>query len=387
LRSRGERVFAIVLGVTLVALAIASQFLAPDSTAERGSAVSSQPHGRRALFLLLGELGFRAQAWSDPPGALPRREALLWLARAPEHPTAEKHTAEKLADEKPAVEKSAKKRAPVDQGLRALSHYKRFVEDGGTLLLPQGDFSRSFLIDTLGFADCADVHASRVAKPGVRRVHDDDGEELEVDVKAGGVLVLPDAGSRASVLWRGGDEVLAMSVPAGKGRVVVLGDDGFLANEAIGEHDHALLAVRLAEALAPGKQILFDEYALGLEHPRTTVAILASPSLFLATLHVVVLLALLVLRSAWVREFPRDPAPLESASPLLRARTLGALLARAGRFDVLARSLRDGVASRLDRRSRVAAARVRAAHPAACANAEDLARWNEALVAMEREVD
>jgi hypothetical protein len=385
-------VFAIVLGVTLVALAIASQFLAPDSTSERGSAVSSQPHGRRALFLLLGDLGFRAQAWSDPPGALPRREALLWLARAPEHPTADKPTDEKPADEKPvaekpAVDKSATKRAPVDQGLRALSHYKRFVEEGGTLLLPQGEFSRSFLIDTLGFADCADVHASRVAKPGVRRVHDDDGEELEVDVKEGGVLVLPDAGSRASVLWRGGDEVLAMSVPAGKGRVVVLGDDGFLANEAIGEHDHALLAVRLAEAFAPGKQILFDEYALGLEHPRTTVAILASPSLFLATLHVVVLLALLVLRSAWVREFPRDPAPLESASPLLRARTLGALLARACRFDVLARSLRDGVASRLDRRSRVSAARVRAAHPAACANADDLARWNEALVAMEREVD
>jgi hypothetical protein len=372
LKSRGERLFAIVLGVTLLALALASQFLAPDSAGEQGSAVSSQPHGRRALLLLLGELGFQAQAWSDPPGALPRREALLWLARAPEHPTTEKPEA---------------KPSPVDQGVRALTHYRRFVEEGGTLLLPQGDFSRSFLIDTLDFADCADVHASRVAKPGVRRIHDDDGEELEIDVKEGGVLVLPDAGSRARVLWRGGDDVLAIAVPAGKGRVVLLGDDSFLANELIGERDHALFAVRLAEALAPGKQILFDEYALGLERPRTTVAILASPSLFLATLHLLLLLALLVLRSGWVREFPRDPAPFESASPLLRARTLGALLARAGRFDVLARILREGVARRLDRRSATVAARVRAAHPAACANADDLERWNEALVAMEREAD
>jgi hypothetical protein len=130
-------------------------------------------------------------------------------------------------------------------------------------------------------------------------------------------------------------------VPVGSGQLVLLGDDSFLANEKLRERDHALFAVRLAEEFARGGRILFDEYALGLWQPRTAITLLGSEHLLLATLQIVALLLLALWRSAWAREFPRDPRPLESASPLLRARALASLLARAGRTDVLERFARD----------------------------------------------
>jgi len=185
----------------------------------------------------------------------------------------------------------------------------------------------------------------------VRKIRSERREELEIEVREGGVLVLPDSGSVARALWSGGtidaegEDVVAMVVPVGRGRVVFLGDDSFLDNAHLGERDDAILAVRLAEQLAPAGHVLFDEYALGLWTPRTPIGILTSPSFFLATLHLLLLLALLVLRSAWVREFPRDPAPLASSSPLLRARTLAALLARAGRSGLLLRRSRPRVDS------------------------------------------
>jgi hypothetical protein len=392
-RTRVERILAIGLLAFLLGLALAAQFLQPSSDTVDGSAASAEPEGRRALLLLLRDLGIRAEAWSGSPGALPREGALLWLARSPLQRSEEPEPAEKKGN--PADEsreaKPARAPSPAALGLRSSAHYRRFVEEGGTLVLRQSDEARKFLVDEMGLSACADVHASRVAKAGLRHLGNSRGEVLDIEVREGGVLLAPDTGSTAYALWWGGTEsaagedVLAMVVPEGSGQVVLLGDDAFLANGRIGERDHALFAVRLVEEFARSGRVLLDEYALGLWHPRTAMSLLASPSLFLASLHLPVLLLLFLWRSAWVREFPRDPPALEAVSPLVRARSLAALLSRAGRFDLLARPLREETLRRLERRSRTSAARVRAVPEATCRSTADLERLHESLRAVERE--
>lgn len=332
MRSRWEKAFAVGLAALLLVLALAAQFLQSPPESLAGSVASSKPGGRRALALLLRESGLHAEAWNDAPASLPRDGALLWLARTP-------------ARKVPAAEANEPAEpSPAEAGLRSPEHYRRFVEEGGTLLLAQTEAASKFLVDALGFTDCAEVLPATDPHAGALTIRNDRDETLEIELHGGHLFAQPEQGSRVRSLWRADAAAVVVLVPEGRGRIVLLGDDSFLDNEHIGERDAALLALRLAEKLAPGKHVLFDEYALGLWSPRTPVAILVSPGLFLATLHLLLLMALLVLRSAWVREFPRDPAPLESASPLLRARTLAALLERAGRSRLLGRWLEEGKA-------------------------------------------
>ena len=386
MRSRWERAFTLGLGALLLGLALAAQLLQPSGSAEPGSAASAAPDGRRALLLLLRESGLRADAWDEAPAALPRGGALLWLARVPDRAGSEAGE-----DGKPA---------PADVGLRADAHYRRFVEEGGVLLLPEGKEARKFLVERLGLEACGEVEARDDSEAGLHSFRDDPafrdepGGTLEVEVRKGGTLRLPGAGSKATARWveegtgAGPGGALAVEVRIGRGRVVLLGDDGFLDNSRIGEHDHAPAALFLARELAPDRRVLFDEYALGLWRPHSPVAILASPGFFLATLHLLLLLALLVVASAWVREFPRDAPRTASLSPLERARSLAALLARAGRYGLLARLLREGIARRLQDRAggvdRASAARLAELGRVRCASAEDLERLHAALRAIER---
>jgi len=392
---RLERVVAGAVLALLVGLAVTAQILTPGEEPRSGSAASAEPEGRRALLLLLRELGYRAEIWSEAPGELPRGGGLVWLAQAPEKPLVheievpdsgsmqEEETATEPASEPESELAPEPAPSPASLGLRATSHYRRFLEEGGTMVLRFDDAARKFLIEDLGLAACEDVHASRVAAAGPRRVRDHRGEELEIRVEEGGVLLPPPAGSAGEALWWGGTEgaegedVLATMVPVGSGQLVLLGDDAYLSNGELSEHDHALFAVRLAEEFARGGRILFDEYALGLWQPRTAMTLLASPNVLLACLQIAALLALAVWSAAWVREFPRDPRSLESASPLDRARALAALLARAGRFDVLARFLREGTLRRIARGSRRVPEAVADLRPSSCRNAADLERWNE----------
>ncbi|HZO10200.1 MAG TPA: hypothetical protein VFC77_12525 [Myxococcota bacterium] len=391
---RLEKILAGAVLLLLVVLAVAAQILTPGEEPLAGSAASAAPEGRRALLLLLRDLGYPSEIWSEAPAMLPRGGGLLWMAQVPAKPLAlDDEEPEPDAEEpEPDVEETppepdpepAAERAPspASLGLRASSHYRRFLEEGGTIVLRFDDEARKFLIEELGLAACEDVHASRVAAAGLRRVRDHRGENLEIEVEEGGVLLPPPAGSSGEALWWGGaesaegEDVLATMVPVGSGQLVLLGDDACLSNERLREHDHALLAVRLTEHFARDGRILFDEYALGLWRPRTAITLLASPSLWLATAQVVALLFLALWSAAWVREFPRDPRALESASPLLRARALAALLARAGRFDVLGRFLQGGMLRSSARGSRKPAEPTAAPAPT-CRSAEQLEVWNE----------
>jgi hypothetical protein len=390
LRRGLQRGFAVAALVLLVVLAIAAKLLQPESAAPEGSVDSAEPSGRKALLLLLRGVGFDAEAWRDAPAVLPREHALLWLPCVPPRSgpvdvtraSPDRKKSQKEPEKEPKKEKSEKEpppdvvSSPARTGAFGLAHYGEFVRAGGVLVVAAGQETKRFLVEDLGIPVSAIPPAAEDAPAGVRAFEDASGGRLAVDVRKNGVLAPGSAGSVSRSIVRTHDregydeDILAAAIPLGTGKVVLLGDDAFLANEKIGQNDHALFAVDLARALAPssakGPRVLFDEYALGTWQPGTAVAMLASPRLFLATIHALVLLGLVVLAAAWARDFPRDPLTQRTTSPLLRARGLGGLLVRAKRFDVLSKFLLEGAARGLDRRDPKAASalRERAATPA-----------------------
>lgn len=388
--SRGlQRGFAAAALVLLVALAITARFLQPGSTAPEGSVDSAEPEGRKALLLLLQQLGFDAEAWREAPEQLAQERAMLWLPCVPPRSgpveASDRSVPGKSKDEKPE-EGEKPSSSPARVGAFGLAHYGEFVRSGGVLVIAAGHETKRFLVEDLEIPSSAIPQVADYVEDGVEQFEDPSGDRLSIDVKKSGVLVPEPPGSAARPIVQVQSEelrrmdVLAAEIPLGAGRVVLLGDDTFLANKRIGEYDHALFAVHLVRALAPssgssppwsdqGKRVLFDEYALGTWQPGTPAAILASPRLFLASLHALLLLGLAVLGAAWAREFPRDPMTQRTTSPLLRARALGGLLVRAKRFDVLSRFLLEGAARGLERRDPKAAnaLRERSARPAGSA--------------------
>lgn len=73
-------------------------------------------------------------------------------------------------------------------------------------------------------------------------------------------------GERAEVLCRRGGRVWVAGLRRGEGAALVLADSGFLANGAIGEADHAVLAanlIRYAQNGAGGDRVVFNEYHFG----------------------------------------------------------------------------------------------------------------------------
>ncbi|MAF66459.1 MAG: hypothetical protein CMJ84_12480 [Planctomycetes bacterium] len=321
---------ALIAALGVIGL-LAGQFGGEEFLAK--SVSSPRPEGRRALAALFGELGLRPAAWRRAPHVLPPAGAVLWTAAAPPA------TAEK-SEEGAAGSRTADPRHP--------SHYARFVEAGGVLVLPETE--RGFLEDALS-----------EPLPRIERV------ALEADVPArltfGGERLEVRSAARIELAGNAGDgrvEVLCadesgrahtLAVAAGRGRVVLVADDGFLANEALGELDHALWAVRLVEALAAGEPILFDEYALGAWSPPSRLALAFGPRVRNVTLHLLALAALVAWASIWRREFPRDPRHSPRLSPLARARSGARLLERAGRYDLLAERLRSHVLAEAARRA------------------------------------
>jgi hypothetical protein len=364
--SRLERVGAIAIAGVMLAFALVTQLLGGPPQSIAGSVDSAAPDGRRALYLLFGAQGYAPEAWRKFPGALPSGEHVLLLASAPHaagvggddaeeesNNDSESDDTESPEDVEDATDSTdaavpADDRAPnAALEFRSLMHYRRFVESGGTLVLPAGPRALEFLVEDLECEPCREI-AVADSPAGPRLVHTSSGGEWTAQWKFDGTFEALDPASDVRELWWGGppggtgDEHFAVQVPLGNGRIVVLGDDGFLENGRLGQDDHALLAVALFEELSRGGRLLFDEYALGLWEASTPIQIATGPSLVLASAHVFLLLALLVWRAAWTLRFPRDPIPLAQVSPILRARSLSSLFERAERVDVLARLLRMG---------------------------------------------
>jgi hypothetical protein len=380
-RSLG-RAAAVALAMLVVAAAILAPLLSPEPSKKSGSVASSEPSGRRAALLLLRELGFAAEAWRLRPGLLPGGPHLVWLARAP---------GERAGGEAVPRAETDPLEAAREAGPGALRHYRDFVDQGGTLLLPAGEAERDFLVRELGIDAFAELDLRPLAQPIVE-VHLD-AERFDLPWGESAIGDPASFQEPFEPLLRGPrGELLALELLLGRGRIAVLADQRFLDNARLGERDSAVLLVRLVERFAGegrGGRVLFDEGALGRLASGSPIAIALGPRALPFTLHALALLVLLVWRTAWVREFPRDPEPLEQLSPLVRAQSQAALLARGKKAAALAKMLREGTLERVSRRLEGsagehasggdAAARVR--RLAAASGAPGAAeRWHEALL-------
>jgi len=342
-----------VVALAVLAVAVFAFLQLGGGTAgRRGSATSSARNGRLAAFLLLESLGLEPQAWSGRPGELPEGPHQVWLADAPQAFRGDDADAQHDADDPLDVAR--------ERSLSGLRHYRRFMEQGGTLVLPATERVHAFLRAGLGLDPAPFVDMERgspwtlpggVLGDAVAEVRDG----LEVRTLQVGAM----------------PAVLEVPVGAGGYRLIPAGD--YLQNEDLGAGDNGLFLVRVVELGERGARVLFDEHALGLGAGSSSTGLALSARGRWLTLHLALLLLIVCWRSAWVREFPRDPRALGRVSPLARARGLASLFERAGRYDALAGMLRRGYARRPAPESPGAAA------PGTVHDAADLVALDRAL--------
>jgi hypothetical protein len=341
----------------LLALGLGLSQLPSGESRLEGSALSTDKAGKRALFLLMAELGHSAKVWTDTPSMLPRGPQFLWLSKVPEYPPGLAELVE--LSSAPAGVQSALD--PHD-----LAHYRRFLEEGGTIFcalsvdgmtefvqselgVPVGDSpvrgqsskQRSKL--ELGFSgetlNTASVHAFRheafedvrsVEIDAVLRASENDNEERE--------------DSWYPALAR---------IPIGRGALLLAASDAPFSNRNVRKADHGLLASRIVEHYAGREAVLFDEYALGGWTPSSVLSIATSTKLVLFTAHLLLVLALFVWRHAWVGAFSRDPKPVEPLSAVARVKSQATLIESGGRVALLAEQLRNGLLRELFLRAKL----------------------------------
>lgn len=349
LRVGGLGILALVVGIALFLASV------PSGMGDRNrSILSTEDGGRLASFLLLDRLGFDPSPWRRAPGHLPRNDDLLWLPAVPEAPPVyDKDWFEDLESSESGRDGVDGPRRPrVSRRLRDPRHYRRFLEEGGTLVCGWSDDIEEFLTFDLDLVELEALTRAESSGGDPQVLLTRTGERIEAgwrgarwlevapgeDVDGGGFDVrLKDEEGRAILVTR----------RIGRGRIAVLPDDGFLANARIDAGENALLLVRVVEDLRGTGELLFDEYALGGWVPETPLELAFAPHGFSFSVHVLVLLGLLLWTLAWGFPFPRDPTPLATMAPVARAEAHGRMLESAGRWDVIADILRVGVLRRL----------------------------------------
>jgi len=270
---------AALLVLTLVRVAERGRFARPYSTYGSGAG------GARALFLLLGELGYPLARWSQDLARLPPNATLIALGSC----------------QSPAA--------------RPLSRYERtelvsFIERGGVLLVAG---ARNYLPSELGVrfeddADCdsaseraEEAEAEPEAAPpardagadagvppaplqpiradavwavplarsleGLPIVHFDKPGELHVEEFT---LAEPLLGAPAAAGEQSEDmTALAITFRRGLGRVIVLSSASMLQNAELDGSEGATLFTRLLRSYANPGLLIFDEYHLGLGERRS----------------------------------------------------------------------------------------------------------------------
>ncbi len=344
-RMRLEGWFSLIVLLLVLGLALVARGLHEDPEAHAHSVTSTEKDGRRGFFLLAQELGFAPVEWRRAPGELPRGEHVLWL---PERPRAWRPE---------GIKEGPQADLPSVLPNHGLENYRRFVEEGGTLVAPLNEDLLEFLSDDFGLSAAEGLELAPAHARERRRVRLDSGETLELELSA--ALRPLEAGSPGRELWliekqpgeKGPEDLAAVEFACGAGRVVLLGEDAFLDNGAIGKSQNALAGVRLLEQLARGGQLLFDEYCLGDWQPESTLALTASPRVFLLSAHALALLVLFAWARSFARAFPRDPPPLAATSPLERAESLARSWKAGGRPQLGVRALRRAAEGKRVRRT------------------------------------
>ncbi len=322
----------------LLAFAVGSFFLIlqpQERAATKASVSSAEAEGRRALFLILDELGFEPRIWHQAPVGLPSGEHVLWLSRPPAGLGDGELASEAPAGDDPSL---GDPRHPLNYG--------EFVRAGGTLVAPATERMLAWLRAQAGL----EVPAWRgmTSSGEAQHLTLDTGEELHARVHPEPLEERGELEDWHAIVTAAGGENFAAWCELGAGRVVLLASDDFLSNEALRSEDNALLAVRLVESLDRGGDLLFDEYALGNWQPPSSYSVLAAPGLREVTWHAIFFVLCVLIFSGWRREFPRDPEA-QPMNPRMRAKASARLYERASRYDLLAHELRLGVLRRLVR--------------------------------------
>lgn len=201
-----------------------------------------------------------------------------------------------------------------------------------------------FLRDRLEIEAIDDLVVDEVSGDGAGKTILTGGDELEVEWahEFEGPL------SSEFTPWATSEDGTAriVSLPVGSGELVLIADAEVFSNESLRESDAGWLFVRLIESFDRTGNIFFDQYALGLWRPQTTLEYAFSGGFLQLSVQFSILLLLVVWRLVWIGRFPRDPEPYELVSPLLRVQSQAQILERAGRFDVLARWRLRGLVAR-----------------------------------------
>lgn len=324
MRSGRERLLAAALLVLAFVLVVV---LAPEedrSAADlRLSTYRVSPHGARALYLTLEELGV----------AVDRRLTPFADADSPAGPLAVLAPSEALS--------------PAE--LHALA---RWVEDGGSLLLVAG--RRNEILDTLGLALTVTAEAS--ARPLPHRWTEDVGVVRGFDRAFSDSSRVLRSGAAAPLLRTDAGAVVALTFRRGEGTVVAFSDPSPLANRMLQESGAALLFARAAAELA-GEEgaVIVDEYHHGYRNGGSPVAatlrFLGDTSLGHGTIQLLVVgLGLLYLAG---RRFgaPYPPPPAHRRSPLEHVSALAEVYRQAGARERARRLMLAGLARRLGRRA------------------------------------
>jgi hypothetical protein len=301
-----------------------------DAPGRPHSSLNRSDAGWSAWRRMLEELGYPARTFELPPGKAGAGEMLLVLPGVPEQ--------------------SEQQQALPDH---ERSQYRRFLENGGTLLAPADEALLAFLSielelaisDELSIAESSSVEPWEASLPT--------GERLKL---AGGTAFEPldESGAWREVVLgsRPGESERPLVVEAGvgAGRLVLVSDPTLFENGNIRQLDHALYAVRLAELFSAGLPICFDEFSLGAWSPPSAIELaLRGPNAWISV-HLLLLAGLFVWMRAHTAAFARDPLPLTRSSALERARQRARSLARAQLVGAAARLDLEAFVSREEQR-------------------------------------
>lgn len=373
LAGRDRRLPALLLALLVALFSISTWFVTPGNGEEQGVR-SVQGGGRRALFLLLSSWDFEAAVRRGRPGLLPHDRSLVWVERfrAGELPMAERPKPPEtelpeVAEPGPAEPESAADglgdrplREALGRGLSSPRHYRRFVEDGGSLLV-EVDSTESLrrLSSECGFVEIDGLAMESLARSsrageGERVVLWDEAESLTLgDLPAARFVATEEVRDGRVLVSNAAGDVLALEVPVGRGSLIVLASGELFQNQALAQGDNAVLAVRLAEhgtrhmAGSPRRTVRIDESG-GLGEDSPSILDFAFDARALPFTTALILFALLALwRALAAREIPREPTRDEYLSPRTRALGRARLYLRARRHDLLAQELRQACAREL----------------------------------------
>lgn len=373
----------VLLGLIVQRNATRGRFARPLST------YGSGPQGARALYLTLGELGFRTARWSQDLARLPARASLIALG---------------------SCESAA---------IRELSRYEReelvsWVERGGLLLVAG---ARNYIPEALGVAfeddrECALLASLGLpapaaagpsaapepapAQPGGVAPDDSEAAPDELiaalsqlaasdeaahdasDVNASELLAVPlgsalkglalvpfrapprlittpglDYESLLTAPQQGPDArprlvPLALTYRHGQGRVIVLSSANMLQNAELLQSEGATLLARLLRAYAPRDLLIFDEYHLGVGERRSLTQYLRQTGLLPLLGQLLLVAAVMLWRAGARMGAIRSPGPAAQPPPKLGfVRALGRLYARVGDRNAATRLIARGALHRI----------------------------------------